>query len=337
MQRISVCRSRVGVRIKVSYILAIFLTGITEDECARCQSRDIISRDTIILQSCTLILIEKAIMLIEVSIALDSRALAQFWRDALIIIPSLTTSLRTNAHLAPQYKVVERIAVEHLADFATLEIEFTVYLHQSAKYLQFDASLAHSVVWIRQTTLKHTTDTSIQHLPFCIIESETYAQFEHCIEVSIHLSLSIPTIMARLCAPTMIEVSTPSALEVAQREVETCLHSHIGKDESEVEMDKSIYLCTEHHATIHGAHHIFHTALTCSLSITSRGRLHTALASTIEELANLCRQRRELTIIRQFIAKANVSISAYLHGDYLSIEVDKRNLTALIIVRLTDV
>ena len=141
--------------------------------------------------------------------------------------------------------------------------------------------------------------------------------------------------MARLCAPTMIEVSTPSALEMAQRKVEACLHSHVGKDESEVELDKSIYLCAKHHATIHGAHNIFHTALTCSVSIASRGRLHTALASAIEELANLCRQRRELTIIRQFVAKADVSISAHLHCNNLGIKVDERYLTTLFVVRFT--
>ena len=141
--------------------------------------------------------------------------------------------------------------------------------------------------------------------------------------------------MARLCALTMIEVSTPSALEVAQREVETCLHSHVGKDESEVEMDKSIYLCTEHHATIHGAHDFIHSALTSSLCFAVGSRLHTALASTIEELANLCRQRRELTIIRQFIAKADVSISAHLHCNNLGIKVDERYLTTLFVVRFT--
>ena len=84
-------------------------------------------------------------------------------------------------------------------------------------------------------------------------------ELQYSVKVRVHLTLGIPAIVAGLCSLTVVEVGTPAATEVAQRQVEACLHTHVGGNESEVELDESEHLRSHHHATFHVSGDACHT------------------------------------------------------------------------------
>ena len=158
-------------------------------------------------------------MLVEVGIGLDGRTPADLWRNTSLILPSFTTTLISNAHFAPHIEIVERIAIEHLADLSALERELAIDIHQSSQEFQLDACLAHCIVRIRQSALEHTADTGIEQFEVMFKESEIDMQLEYSIEICVHLTFCIPAVVTRSSAQMAIlilDIGTECTLQVAQ-------------------------------------------------------------------------------------------------------------------------
>ena len=254
--------------------------------------------------------------------------------DGILLLPSLSLDGISDGAVTEELEVVESIAVEDVATFATLELKPAVDVDQSGQQTQLHTHITCEICRIGKSQPEHTTDTGIDDVNLLLPETKIDMDTKLGIEVSIELAFCIPAIESR--CPW--NVHTLGVSDIADADIESGQGTDVTIEQSEVNIDISPCRSTHHHTAIHLCLEVFEGCRAGIVGLADISTLHTTtLGRAIEELTDFLRNRWQLAVTRQLVTYAEVGIGSDVHTHHLRLEVNQDELASQVFIGLSQV
>ena len=242
----------------------------------------------------------------------------KLWIDGIFFFPSIGLNSIAQRALTKEFEIVKGVAVEKIATVATFKFKLSVNLDKTCQQTQFHTSLTGKVGWIGKSHSKHTTNSGIYDVKLFVPESEVDMYSKLGIYVGIQLSFGIPAFVAG-CER---HIHTRYVTHIANTHIKSCQYTHVSIEQSEVEIEVTPSGSTHHNSSIDLRLEIFESGSAGIVSLANVGTFHTAsLCGTIEELTNLARNGRQLTVARQFVTYTKICVGTDVYTHNLGFEI----------------
>ena len=261
------------------------------------------------------VLVEHAEVGVQGSLALEARLSNEVGiHDVGFVGPTLFHLRHTECAVAEEFEVVQRVAVEDAASGAALEAEAAVDVDESSQEFQFDAGVADEVVRVGQSAAEHTADAGVDDVEVMVPETEVDMNTELGSQVGVELSLAVPSVVSHASVGSL---GAYGISQFADADVEACIDTQAAVEDTQVDIDVAVDLGTHHESASRsgvGSEHLLR-GLARLLCLVDVGTFHAALALAVEEVGDVGRYGRQLAVVGQFVADAEVHVGSYLDAD----------------------